>query len=193
MHKIYGLTGNGIVRYVGYTSHSLTRRLFEHVYESQHKNTCHRHRWIRSLLRKGVKPQIVLLEEVNAANWKDRERFWITHFSNLTNSTVGGEGLINPSIEVRQRIGAKVSLGLLGNSRRLGISHSDEVKARIGLAVANSQRYIDGMKFRRKPILTPELRLSYGNGNRGKTFSPETRAKMSASMTGKRHVRKLAA
>ena len=182
---IYGLvdpTSNAI-RYVGFTSKKLDRRLWEHIHESKSRNTCHRHRWIRSLIRNGSLPTIRMLETVTEENRQERERAWIVALSanNLTNSTDGGEGLINPSEDVRRRIGATVSQGLLGNSRRSGIRHSDEAKQRIGQGVLNSLRFSEGIKNRKKAVISVEGREKLRT-NLGKTFSAEHRRNISNAM-----------
>jgi hypothetical protein len=121
-----------------------------------------------------------MLEAVTAENWQERERAWIIKLAvnDLTNSTDGGEGLINPSEEIRSRIGATVSRGLIGNSRHRGIPHSDEVRRHISLGVVNSPRFSEGMKNRRKSVISVEGREKL-RVNLGKTFSPEHRRKMS--------------
>jgi hypothetical protein len=107
---IYGLRDPTIneIRYVGYTRGDTARRLWWHLHEAQMRNTCHRHRWLRSLLNQGLKPTIVVLEIV-ADDWKLREKYWIATLPNLVNSTEGSEGLINPSLETRAKISGKVS------------------------------------------------------------------------------------
>jgi len=78
-HVIYGLCepGTKFVWYVGYTKFPVEERLEGHLAESRDNNTCHRHRWLRSLVRDGLRPAIVVLEQVTSANWEARERHWI--------------------------------------------------------------------------------------------------------------------
>lgn len=143
--SIYGLfdprdKGSNI-RYVGFTSKDLKKRLCEHIYESKKKKN-HRHKWIASLLSEGVLPEIVLIERVCDEEWKAREQYWISYYgSALTNSTIGGEGLINPTMEVGKKISKKVSSLLLGNVYRKGIPHSADSKAAISQGLLSSEKF----------------------------------------------------
>ena len=51
----------------------------------------HKVKWIKKLKRDNKLPLIELIEECTELNWSDREKYWITQFNNLTNSTDGGE------------------------------------------------------------------------------------------------------
>jgi len=97
--RIYGLVDprNDQLRYVGKTKHQLSRRLTQHMADArgQYKNY-HSSNWMRSLLVKGLEPEIFLIESVARAEWEEAEQFWIAYFryigANLTNLTAGGEG-----------------------------------------------------------------------------------------------------
>lgn len=104
---VYGLVDHfGKVRYIGFTSQPLERRLRDHINGSKYRRT-YKDNWIQSLLAIGVEPTIKVIEEVES-DWQGRERFWIDEFSQienaLTNLTQGGEGLLNPSPDVRQKL-----------------------------------------------------------------------------------------
>lgn len=176
-HKIYGLIDpsdpSRTIRYVGYTAKSLERRLNEHLTEAR-KRKCHRHHWLMTIKDRGQRPTSVVLEVVTADNWQERERWWIAHLTqnNLINATSGGEGLINPSAEVRGRISATVSKGLLGNSRRKGIPHSEDDKMAISRGLLGSE--------------AKKLSDSLRRGIPGTPVSEEARAKISASKLGKK-------
>lgn len=85
------------VRYVGkannpqcrYSGHLNPRCL----QEDNHKN-----RWIKKLLRNGLKPHLKILESVSAFSWQEREVYWIDFYrkntpKRLTNISNGGDGL----------------------------------------------------------------------------------------------------
>lgn len=133
------------IRYVGYTGNGLKRRIYEHVSEAEKfaSKNVHRFNWIRSVIANGGTIEGVELEEVNEQNWQERERHWISFHgrNNLVNSTDGGEGLVNPSQEIREGISAKVAASLAGNKRRKGILHSEEHKTKIGIGVASSAKF----------------------------------------------------
>lgn len=96
--KIYYLFDpkNKQPKYIGKTVSSLQKRLRDHISESKRRANTYKHHWINKLIAKGRKPCIELLEECLENNWKEREIYWISFFSNLTNSTPGGEGVSNP-------------------------------------------------------------------------------------------------
>jgi hypothetical protein len=190
-HYIYGLRDplTKKIRYVGYTGKGLRRRLWEHISESQkHKDNpgCHRHKWILSLLRQGVEPTIEILETVTETSWEARERYWIKKLALniLVNSTEGGEGLVNPSSEVRKRISRKVSKLLRGNSYRTGIPHSEEDRKAISEGIRNSPIFKEAQRNKKRPRLTKALRYAYGSSFRGKHFSKEHREKIGRAVMG---------
>lgn len=212
-HVIYGLYDPTLedctIRYIGYTSKSPNRRLVEHICESAAKATSHRHKWVRSLLNKGVKPAIVVLESVTAETWRERECYWIATLAsgNLVNGTAGGEGLINPTQDVRDRISKTVSAGLVGNRRRAGIAHTADAKAAISAGVKASQglaEYYASIRGKpgrpvsdaakekirqaklgkKRPPMGEEWRANMRAGQLGRKHSEETKAKISAAQKG---------
>lgn len=95
--KIYTLNDSTGIRYVGVTSRTLTGRYHQHIYAAKTTNGRHVCYWIRSLLDKGEKPVMTLLEECNDAIWEEREKYWIAKFLEegccLTNISPGGKGM----------------------------------------------------------------------------------------------------
>lgn len=184
--QIYGLHDPRVtprkIRYVGYSGVSVARRLASHILEAKKGCIGHRSNWIRKLLAEGCAPELVILETVRARDWQQREQFWIKKFGHqLTNATAGGEGLINPSIDVRQRISKKVSALLIGNSRHKGISHSTEAKKRISAGLLASEKAkiaAIGRKF--SSLAHNRARAA----NLGCKRSRETRRKLSAAHLG---------
>lgn len=77
------------VRYIGKTSRELKHRYREHI--SYLKDNTHKVKWIKKLKSSNKLPIIELLEECTELNWSEREKYWIAQFTNLTNSTDGGE------------------------------------------------------------------------------------------------------
>jgi hypothetical protein len=93
---IYGLydTNEHEIRYVGKTNKKdLNKRLREHIKESQRKNNnTHKINWINSVIKDNKNINIKCLEVANNDNWAEKEKYWISKFENLTNSTEGGKG-----------------------------------------------------------------------------------------------------
>ena len=156
-HVIYGLYDptdpRKKVRYVGYTHFTPEQRIIDHVSTARRKTDTHKQKWIRKLLRNNVVPAYMVLEVTTAKDWKARERYWIAAFlargNKLTNSTDGGEGLVNPSKDVRKRISKKVSIGLVGNQRRKGVPHTPEVIARFVETRKTSKKWKAAWRKRR--------------------------------------------
>jgi len=155
------------VRYVGKTG-NVVRRMTHHVWEAK-RPTNHRTCWIAGLLCDGVRPRLLVLEEVPNNSWQDAERRHIAVFrqvgANLTNGTDGGDGCRGLSPEAQ----ARIADANRGNSYALGHKHTRETRARISEALKN---------------LSPEVKARVAASHAYK--SPETRAKISATLKGSR-------
>jgi hypothetical protein len=85
-------------RYIGKTQCALEKRYREHLSGGRtEKGSCYRERWITSLFRAGLEPDIVELDCVSFENWQMVEKFWIRLYRaggcRLTNMTDGGDGV----------------------------------------------------------------------------------------------------
>lgn len=204
------------IRYVGMTSKSLAGRLASYLGEARRGLSGHRVAWIRSLLRAGLKPIIRHDLDVSAgADWREVERSRIAHYRAmgcaLTNATDGGEGLQNPSTEVRQRMSNSARYrkysedGLarsIASAKEIGRANagrrkSEEERARMSatrtgrshteetrakMRIAQSARAV-------RPAHTPEARAKMSASRKGKTLSAEHRANIAAG--GRRRYAKL--
>jgi hypothetical protein len=81
------------IKYIGVTVSNLNQRLSQHVYDSKNSGT-HKRNWIKNLISQNKKPIICLLEYCNYKNWEQKEKLWIKRFSDLTNTSRGGAGLV---------------------------------------------------------------------------------------------------
>lgn len=114
--KIYSLDCpiTGEIKYIGKTIKSLNNRLSGHIVDSR-RDRRKVSNWIKSLMGKGLKPNICLIEETE--NWEFEEQFYISYFRflgfNLKNLSSGGEvGSIGVKWSVEQR--KKLSESLKG-------------------------------------------------------------------------------
>lgn len=123
----------------------------------------HRARWIAQLHRYGLRPRIVLVQEVPLSCWSEAESYWIGHFRargcRLTNSTDGGQGT-------------------------LGHRHSDEARAKMSaakkgwsnprkgqqLSLSAEQRRQIAVRTRRQ-MADPSQRAAVSQVHKGKTLS----------------------
>lgn len=117
---IYALVDprDGAWRYIGYSTRGLARPRM-HREPSNLRGKSHKIAWIKSLRTLGLTYDIEVLEELPSKEaCPEAEREWIAEAKRrgvrLTNWTDGGDGLLNPSTDVRQkisrsRIGKKMS------------------------------------------------------------------------------------
>lgn len=111
------------VRYIG-KANNPRRRVREHMWADAMRLNSHRTAWLKSLLARGLKPELMILAEVREEAWQEAERLLIAGFRemgyDLTNITDGGEGLSDPTGEIAKKISAGV--------RARGYRHSEEYK-----------------------------------------------------------------
>ena len=159
-------------RYVGKAKDAV-KRGYLHVCESQLRRKTYKNHWIKSLLREGQRPEMIVLEETTSANWKEAETFWIGYLrflgARLTNATSGGDGVHDPSPEAREKMGAACR----GKNRTFTPEH----KAKI--AAANRRRATDPAW-----LMHARSNLAKNRNLRGHDWSQEARQR--ASMSGKR-------
>jgi group I intron endonuclease len=92
---IYGLVDpfTNQLKYIG-KSVNPTIRLRKHISE-RNKRDSHKDRWIRKIINKGIKPELIIIDEVSQSNWGYWEKYYISYFRfigcTLTNGTSGGD------------------------------------------------------------------------------------------------------
>lgn len=98
-YKLYSLSDETGVRYIGITKQKLLYRLSGHLTSCRQafknkKSRHYRHCWIKSLLDRGMKPTISLIAEFNSSEEvKQAEIDTIKLYNNLVNGTAGGDGI----------------------------------------------------------------------------------------------------
>ena len=122
------------IRYIG-KANSIRRRYSDHINECKTSKISHKISWIKSLLSKGKKPLIKILDEVPQDDWKIWEVYYIELYkskgANLTNLTEGGQGGngYKHSEESREKM-RKSKLGIkLSEEHKLNISEAVKQKA----------------------------------------------------------------
>lgn len=93
---IYSLSDpNGNIRYIGKTI-NIKRRLYSHIAESKRNNNRYVLKWVKSLLDKGFRPIMNIIEVCDESNWEEKEIYWINYYKsiihNLCNHCKGGKG-----------------------------------------------------------------------------------------------------
>lgn len=185
MVKIYTLScpDTGSIRYVGKTIKNLKDRLWVHISVSKTKRT-HRDKWINSIIQKGKKPIIELLDECGEEDWVIYEMYWIAQIKgwgfNLTNHTIGGEGPHGRIFSKESR--NKISKALKG---RKYSKETIEKMRRSQMGKKLKQETID--KIVSKHIGTKHKKESIKKMKKahfGKKMSRESRKKMSLKRMG---------
>lgn len=113
---IYTLSDFSGIRYVGQTK-NLKSRFYRHIFDGEKyggKNK--RCSWIKSLLNKGERPILEVVDIVDFNDWVFWEQYWISQFKtwgfNLVNDTNGGEGSYGRIVSDKTKL--KMSLAKKG-------------------------------------------------------------------------------
>ena len=93
IYGLYSTEDEDIIKYVGKTKCSLSKRLSEHLNGAlKRKCKTHKDNWIRKTYKNGYEIKIKLIEECSDNIWEEREKYWIKEIPNVTNIAEGGEG-----------------------------------------------------------------------------------------------------
>ena len=149
------------IRYIGKSVHP-EARLQSHCNE---KSNCHRSHWLQSLKQKGLKPSMMIIQEIIGDwPWQEAERYWIAyakHYGNrLTNNTSGGDGVPDLPQETKERM----------RLTWVGRKHTEEAKKKIG-AATRQRRHSHATKLRMSKAHT------------GRMITNEWRAKLAIAVS----------
>lgn len=176
------------VRYVG-KSVNPEYRYRQHVSRHELKRVpCYKSNWVLSLLNRGLKPVMHIIEEVAPGDdWPARERYWIEHYQaegcRLTNSGYGGEDgntgkhaseetkakIRKAKEHVSDETRARLSAAMQGNTNFAGHTHDEDTRQRIS------------QKLMGHPV-SDETRALWKQQRTGRKQSPESREKRRQSM-----------
>lgn len=104
---IYGLADPNTlrIRYVG-KSNNPKERLTGHLSERSLHTKNEKNAWLRSLLEQGLRPVLIILQEITHGCWAEAERAWICILRmqgcKLTNTSDGGEGILDQDPQFSQ-------------------------------------------------------------------------------------------
>lgn len=148
------------IRYIG-KSIRPEQRLKDHC--NDRANT-HRTHWIRSVIRRGRRPRLIVLDSFPAClGWQEAERRWIAWAlakgEPLTNGTSGGDGVPDLPPESRARIVAAWT----------GRKHRPETLLKLG-AASRGRHHSEESRERRRQAM------------KDRVFSPEHRARLSMAI-----------
>lgn len=150
----------GVVRYVGKANDPEARFSF-HLRD---RTVTHKTNWIKSLK---TRPLLEVIDEIPVSEWPMWEAAYIQYFQEqgcgLVNGTVGGDGIPNPSLEIRKKI---------GESNRLNFSRNPETRLRMSRASTGR-------------VPSPAQREKISRALRGRVVSSEHRKNLSRALVGK--------
>lgn len=184
--NIYGLVdpASSELRYVGKTAQRVSARLGGHIAAARAKGRkapvyC----WIRSLLDRSLRPEVILLDVVPSVEWEEAERFWIAYFrslgARLTNLTAGGDvgcfGFKMPAEAVE-----KLRRRNLGNT----FGRLTAGKKRPPLT-AEQKEHMRALLTGQKR--TAEARANMSAAQKGRAISQAHRTKLAAALRGFKH------
>lgn len=201
-YKIYYLSSpkdSNNVRYVGFTSLDLKKRWYSHI---NHITNDYRGRWVNSLLKQNLKPEIHIIEEFSDYDsWQDKEKYWIKYYKDkgykLTNGTSGGLGIFEPSKETQKnmsksRVGQKRSEQTKKKMSeiRKGMVFTQEHRKNLSISHMGIKPSIETRKKRSESlkgiIFSEERKNKISKSQIGKVVKEETRKKLSKALTGKK-------
>jgi len=187
-YEIYALCepSSMLVRYVGKTV-NLAKRLQQHPYR---RHNARLNKWWQGLQASGVSPEVVVLEQTDAAHWRERERYWIRFYResgcDLFNIADGGDGIDFLPDAVRRHL-SKIRKGRkLSPEQARAFIEKGQKAAKTPEARARRIASLTGKPSpnRGKVIHDEESRRRISNAHAGKPKSQETRAKLSAANLG---------
>ena len=157
---IYGLRDprDSQIRYVG-KSNDPRHRLRGHL--SRRGGTYARN-WIGSLLSDGIRPELVILEEVSKKRWKVAEQAWIQYLRRLgcklTNLAAGGGGPSGRTMPAAERAARKISAKKAWDTRRkkygaAGVSNPEQFSRNASAAAKGRIPWNKGKKEIRSEVL----------------------------------------
>lgn len=162
------------IRYIG-KANDPDHRLRKHI-EGCKRAKSRKNSWIISLVNKGLRPVLEIIEKVSVDCWEERECYWIAYYRaqgmSLTNGTDGGDGSkgLNLTEEQRRRY-SKASTG------RKMPPRSEEWK----------RRQSEAQKRAVRPPCSEETKQKISESHKVRAQSEEARRKRSIARTGTVH------
>jgi group I intron endonuclease len=162
------------VRYVGKTN-NLRARYNTHLND---KSKTHKNNWIKLLKSYGLKP-IMEVIEICGDDWVERERFWISHYDNLTNTLPSAFGpdcgeVISEMLKKKHKDDPTYRIRM-GEGFKKTYNNNPELRERIKKNNSGTSNPNYGKK------LSDGLKEQLSNIHKGKTLDSSHKEKISQS------------
>ena len=179
---IYGLVDPETeeIHYIGKTVRGMERISAHWSPSILKKDKTDKGKWLRSLIRRGLSAQVVVLEVSKTKEMYALERKWIALGGEsgwpLTNMTAGGVGLYRHKFTEEH----KAKIGRAHKGKKLTEEHKKKISEvqkgrKMHLAAMNRASRKSNLGAKR----SAETRAKIGRAHRGKYVGPSTRAKIS--------------
>jgi len=158
MTNIYALLDplTNKIRYVG-KANNINSRLYQHLRDNART---HKVSWIKSL--NGIKPVLILLDEIEEDEWEFWEIYWISQCKtwgfDLVNHSNGGQGVLGTKHTLEHK-------NKISNSNK-GKKHSEESKK----LMSESRKGIIFSETHKQNLSKSHIGLKYNSENYGKHF-----------------------
>jgi hypothetical protein len=185
--KIYALVcpNSANIRYIGITKRSLNVRLSEHMKERHVNKRCS---WIRSLKNNNLKPEIILLDEVNS-DYDFWEQHYISLFSsfgfNLVNGTLGGMYKSNMTLEVKKKLSESKKKYKFTDEHLSNMREASKRRRGINLSADHVKKVVQKLRGRKH---SHETKLKMSIAQSGRKFTEEQKKKCSKSSKSKKPI-----
>lgn len=165
---------NGEIRYVGKTILPIRLRLSRHISNAQKGTRSYCASWLRSLAKRGLEPEIRLLQVISGDKWADAEKYWISYFRQngcrLVNLSDGGDGapgykhrpdsiakMVASSTGFRHSEESRAKMSAAARARPIhsGWNHTEETKARLSQIALERDPQISKQKGIKSRVVNP--------------------------------------
>lgn len=171
------------VRYIGKTVKPVSQRLSNHIYNAKvTRHNKHLSNWILKILLEGKRPKIECLEVCDEEVWQEREKYWISQYSNLINLTIGGDG--SQDFHHTQETIEKI------RALKTGFKYSEESKIKKSIFFKNierTQEWKDNIsKANRNRKATEKTKKILSESHKGYIMPEEQKEKIRQSLKGRK-------